>query len=325
MSHGMLASISQSKLLRKWLGRPYVALHIWIWKHLPASLTSWRLVWSYGHHLHNLILLRATRNQYVGTYFFRNRAELELLVRLLAQKRQDSTIDLAVLACSKGAEVYSINYAIRSTRTDLKVRIRASDISKEVLDFAEAGVYYDRLEPLNQGSLAPLGEVAAGTYKDQPSSIFERVSAEEMAAMFDREGDQIMVKPRFREGISWHVGNAADPGLVRTLGLHDIVVANRFLCHMYSDAAERCLRNLARLVKPSGYLFVSGVDLNVRSRVARDLGWRPVTELIKQIHEGDPSLRRDWPLQYWGLEPFDQGRLDWPIRYASVFQMPGRQ
>ena len=50
---------------------------------------------------------------------------------------------------------------------------------------------------------------------------------------------------------------------------------------------------------------------------------RPVTELISEIHEGDPSLRRGWPLQYWGLEPFDQGRSDWQIRYASVFQHSG--
>src|SRR5215467_15462052 len=50
---------------------------------------------------------------------------------------------------------------------------------------------------------------------------------------------------------------------------------------------------------------------------------RPVTELISEIHEGDPSLRRGWPLRYWGLEPFDQGRSDWQIRYASVFEHRG--
>jgi len=44
---------------------------------------------------------------------------------------------------------------------------------------------------------------------------------------------------------------------------------------------------------------------------------------MSEIDEGDPSLRRGWPLQYWGLEPFDQGRSDWQIRYASVFQHSG--
>ncbi len=129
------------------------------------------------------------------------------------------------------------------------------------------------------------------------------------------------VKPRFREGITWLLGDAGDPGLIDALGLQDIVVANRFLCHMYPKQAEECLRNIARLVKPSGYLFVSGVDLSVRSKVARELGWRPVMELIREIHEGDPSLRRDWPLQYWGLEPLDQRRKDWKMRYSSVFQL----
>ena len=100
-----------------------------------------------------------------------------------------------------------------------------------------------------------------------------------------------------------------------------MVVANRFLCHMEPAAAERCLRNIARLVKPGGYLFVSGIDLDVRTRVARGMGWKPVSDMIRDIHEGDPSLRRGWPLEYWGLEPFCDDRSDWRIRYASVFQI----
>jgi hypothetical protein len=35
------------------------------------------------------------------------------------------------------------------------------------------------------------------------------------------------------------------------------------------------------------------VDLAVRSKVAWELGWRQVTELINEIHEGDLSLRRE--------------------------------
>ena len=320
---GTLARMSQSRVLRKYLGRQYLFINIWIWNHLPISCTSWRLVHAYGAHLHGLIQLRATRIQYVGTYFFRNRPELELLIRLLDQKRQGSTLDVALLACSKGAEVYSILYAIRCARTDLSVSLRAVDISKDVLEFAKAGVYSTNhygSGVSSPGSLASGEDVAMNTSRHQPSSIFERMCSEEMEAMFDREGDQVRVKPRFREGITWHLGDAGDPGLVDALGPQDIVVANRFLCHMHPEQAEKCLRNLARLVKPGGYLFVSGVDLDVRSKVAQELGWRPVTELISEIHEGDPSLRRDWPLQYWGLEPFDQGRIDWKTRYASVFQ-----
>jgi len=326
---GTLTRMSLSRFLRKYLGGPYLRMNKRIWKHLPAFLASWRPMRRYGCHLQRLIQLRATRRQSVGTFFFRNRPELELLIRLLDQKLENSTVNLAVLACSKGAEIYSISHAIRSARTDVRVRLCAVDISKDILEFAEAGVYslntHDGSGAPGPGSLARDGDVATTTSRDQPSSIFERMSSGEIKAMFDREGDQVRVKPRFREGIAWHLGDAGDPGLVGALGLQDIVVANRFLCHMHPEEAENCLRNLARLVKPGGYLFVSGVDLGVRSKVVGELGWRPVTDLIREIHEGDPSLRRDWPLQYWGLEPFDQGRIDWEMRYASVFQRGGER
>jgi SAM-dependent methyltransferase len=232
---------------------------------------------------------------------------------------------VTILGCSKGTEVYSISYAIRSVRGNPNIRIHALDISKEILEFAEAGIYSMESDsgPEASSSINPgttIGGVATNTSKDQPSSIFERMSPNEIAAMFDREGAFLKVKPRYQEGISWHLGDAGDPSLVETLGLQDIVMANRFLCHMRADDAEKCLRNLARLVKPGGYLFISGVDLDVRSKVARELGWTPVTELIREIHEGDPSLRNDWPLRYWGLEPFDESRPDWKIRYSSVFR-----
>ena len=327
MTESALYRMSQSRSLRKYLGGPYLRVNSWIWRHLPASLSSWRLVRAYGVHLHGLIQLRAARRQYVGTFFFRNRPELELLIRLLDQKRQGSTLDFSVLACSKGAEVYSVSYAIRCARPDLKVSLRAVDIAKDVLEFAEGGVYALTSSgvsgALRSGSVAQGRDVGMNTFTEQGASIFERMSSGEMEAMFDRDGNQVKVKPRFREGITWHLGDAGDPDLAGVLGTQDIVMANRFLCHMQPAEAERCLRNLARLVKPGGYLFVSGVDLGVRSKVARELAWKPVIELIREIHEGDPSLRRGWPLEYWGLEPLDQGRVDCKVRYASVFQLGG--
>jgi hypothetical protein len=89
---------------------------------------------------------------------------------------------------------------------------------------------------------------------------------------------------------------------------------------MKPSDAERCLRNIAGVVKSGGYLFVTGIDLDVREKVARDLHWQPVPELIEEIHDGDPSVRGDWPFAWWGLEPLNKNRSDWRVRYAVAFQ-----
>jgi hypothetical protein len=98
-----------------------------------------------------------------------------------------------------------------------------------------------------------------------------------------------------------------------------MIIANRFLCHMEPAVAERILRNISRVVKPGRYLFVSGVDLDVRMRAATDMKWKAVTELIEEVHDGDPSIRDGWPFDYWAKEPLDAKRSDAMIRYASAF------
>ena len=98
-------------------------------------------------------------------------------------------------------------------------------------------------------------------------------------------------------------------------------MASNFLCHMDEVSAEACLRNIARLVGPRGYLFVSGVDLDVRTKVADDLGWSPMQELLEEIYEGDPCMKTFWPWHYAGLEPLNKKRRDWKRRYAAAFQV----
>jgi hypothetical protein len=90
---------------------------------------------------------------------------------------------------------------------------------------------------------------------------------------------------------------------------------------MDASAAERCLRNIGSLVSPHGYLFVSGIDLDVRTKVASDLGWKPLQELLEEIHEGDRDMRGFWPFHYGGVEPLNKRRQDWRLRYAAAFQL----
>ncbi len=102
--------------------------------------------------------------------------------------------------------------------------------------------------------------VVWNTYRDQgpgqDASLFERMDECEMQSMFDLECDRASVKPWLRAGIRWRQGDAFSPDLIETLGPQDIVVANRFLCHMEPSSAERCLRNISGLVKQAGtFLF----------------------------------------------------------------------
>jgi chemotaxis protein methyltransferase CheR len=303
MSHPILTKAARLEVLGKSPASLYLRLNKRIWEQLPSRVRDLSSLHSYGAWLHTLVCLRARRQQSFGTFFLRNRPALELMGRLTGQKSHGATLRIAVLGCSIGAEVYSILWTTRSARPDLNVLLDAVDISKEILNFAEKGTY------------TPDSSQLVG------ASIFERLTEAEMAEMFDWEGDQATVKSWLREGITWHLRDAADPELTNVLGPQDIVVASNFLCHMPRADAEKCLRNVARLVSPGGYLFVSGVDLDVRTKVALDLGWEPVPELIREIHNGDSSVRADWPWQWWGLEPLNRKRPDWQTRYAAAFRI----
>lgn len=296
-----------------------------VWNHLPASLRLHPQGAAYGRHLNHLVRLHSNRRQSFGTFFLRNRAELELLRCLVNEKPQGSRLDMSVVACSKGAEVYSMAWLIRSARPDLQLNLHAVDISQEIVDFAARGIYSladsDAIDPSNKEAAKRRGEVNWNTSRDQNASIFERMNKQEIDSMFDVQADQARIKPWLKKGINWLCCDANDSKLLGLIGPQEVVVANRFLCHMKPADAQSCLYKLAQLVRPGGYLFVSGVDLDVRTTVATELGWKPIPDLLREIHDGDTSIRAGWPLHYWGLEPFDDHRSDWKIRYASVFQI----
>lgn len=320
---GFLRSPFTSRVIRK-LVRIFLLSAGWIWDHLPFSVRRTSLGRWYASYLHRLVRFHANRRQQFATFFLRNRPELKLLYRLADQNPLGSRISLLILACSKGAEVYSMAWAIRNSRPDLKLGITALDISKEILEFAARGTYsLNRSDAMDcdEDAIKEHDDVRWNTLRDQNACIFERMSGEEIDAIFEVQGNKASVRPWLRKGITWLHGDACDPGLRAKCGMHDFVVANRFLCHMDRAAARRCLINVGHLVRPGGYLFVSGVDLDVRTQVALDMRWKPVEVLIREIHDGDASIRRGWPRDYWGLEPLDDQRADWQIRYASVFQI----
>jgi hypothetical protein len=45
---------------------------------------------------------------------------------------------------------------------------------------------------------------------------------------------------------------------------------------------------------------------------------------LKEVHEGDVSLKNGWPLAWRALEPFCHDLPGWRIRYVSIFQIGAR-
>jgi mannose-6-phosphate isomerase-like protein (cupin superfamily)/SAM-dependent methyltransferase len=274
------------------------------WNILPASVTSLAPLRRYGEFSHRLARAHDRRGQAFSTYFLRNRPALELIRRLVERRTPNDTLRVAVLGCSTGAEAYSVAWRIRTARPDVKLVLHAMDISQEAVEVGRLGRYSFRDNELIE------------------SKILERMTNDEIDEIFDRDRDVVSVKSWVGDGIEWRVGDAGNVRPRDLLGPQEIVVASNFLCHMPPLMAEQCLRNIARLVRPGGYLFVSGIDLDVRTRVADDLGWRPVQELLEEIHEGDSCMKTYWPWHYAGLEPLNKKRKDWKRRYAAAFQLP---
>jgi len=298
-----LTQLVRLRILGKSPVNAYLRLNQKLWDNLASSFTALSPMRSYGEFLHKLARIQGNRAQAFATLFFRNRPELKLIRRLLGRIPKGGELRVAVLGCSTGAEAYSVAWTIRSARPDLKLILNALDISPQAVEFARRGVY------------------SLGESQFTGTQILEGMTAVEMEELFDREGDVVTIRSWIKEGIYWHVGDAGEPEITSLLGSQDMVVANNFLCHMDPSDAERCLRNIAGLVGSYGYLFVSGIDLDVRTRVARDLGWEPLQESLEEIHDGDPYLRRYWPCQYAGLEPLNKRRADWRTRYAAVFKL----
>jgi len=301
---GLFSRLIRLRVFGKSPVAAYLRLNRRMWRRIPVVLTVRGPMRAYGEIVNALARHLDVRGQAFSTFFMRNRPQLEMIRRLVERSPEAAPLKVAVLGCSTGAEAYSVAWTIRAARPAANLVMNAVDISTHAVEVGRTGVY----------SLAAPQLTA--------TNIVERMAPAEIEAFFDRDGDVIRVKPWIKEGIAWHVGDVGAPDILASFGLHDIVVANNFLCHMDAPAAEMCLRNIARLVRPGGYVFLSGIDLAVRTKVSQALAWTPLRELLEEIHEGDYSLRSAWPFEYGGLEPLNKRRRDWPLRYAAAWQTP---
>ena len=275
-----------------------------LWNRLPRQVRSWRATNAIGRVIHRhacRVQPRGGGGNFTANYtrFFRNVPQLELLRDLaLPNTIPTKPLRIAVLGCSTGAELYSAMWMLRVARPDQDVEALGVDLSETCIRTAAAGVY-----PVGTPEVAGICETS-----------HER--------LFSRQQNTLRIQDWLKEGVTWWVGDVCAADLASHFGLHDLVLANNFLFHMQPERAGDCLRNVSRLVAPNGYLFVSGVDPDLRSRSARELGLVPVTARLEEIYTAEAGMLTAWPFRFWGLEPMDRKRPDWHVRYTTAFRLP---
>jgi chemotaxis methyl-accepting protein methylase len=273
-----------------------------MWSHLPPAAHESHAVQNLGHLIHRFVCDHSERNgQAAATHFLRNLPLICTLAEMARDLSNHGNLKLAIIGCGAGPEVYSNVWMLRKLNPDVVLSTVAMDISPEAIEAAKTARYKPGSPEL---------------CKDLPPDVQE--------GLFEQLDDQLQVKPHFTEGIRWLVGDARDPNLLDLIGLQDVVIANNFLIHMKDSEARPCMIALLSLLRPGGLFLCRGVDLDVRESVAHDQGLQPITTRIEEIHEADPGLdaRNGWPWKYWGLEPLDKTRKNWPGRYAAIFRKP---
>ena len=279
-----------------------------LWETLPHPVRRTPAMFRAGRYIYRQFTRHTGKFQSHYTQFMRNPPLLSTIATLASHYPRSSHLKIASIGCSTGAELYSVLYTIKSLRSDLHITAQGADISDAVVEAARRGVYFPDV-PAAEGGLYAAGraEVAGA---DVPSLV----------KLLEPLADgSLRVRDWVRESVTWRTADATDDKLPELFEPQDFLLANNFMGPMDDHLAERCLRNMVRLVARDGYLVVDGIDLDVKTRVLTEFGFRPVLMNQEEIWEVE-GLKTGWPWLRWGREPIDRSEADWARRYSVIFR-----
>lgn len=255
---------------------------------------------AYGQALrHRLIQHIEDRTSYTFTQFYRAPGQLDALCGpvldfLAAGSRQ---VRIVALGCSTGAEAYTLASELLTRHPRLEFTIDAFDISADVLAVARSATY-----PADWVRQNPL------------------IMSEFIARTFVCNRDEWKVRDQITERVHFYQADVADPAIRLTAKCADIVLACNIMCNLQRPAARRLFQNAVALLKSRAALFVDGMDLDMRVRLARQHQLVPLTFEMIRIHEEARLVRGDrYPWFAAGLEPFSTWRRNREFRYATIF------
>ncbi|MFO1409960.1 MAG: CheR family methyltransferase [Steroidobacteraceae bacterium] len=261
------------------------------------------LLYPYGQLRHRALQASARRSQ-SHTYTSFNRVPAQLaaftgpvLDFLLAGREGNAPLVIDLFAGSNGAEAYTLASVLRSARPGLAFHIHASDLHPEMVAKARAA-RYTRDEVLHSESITP----------------------EFIAATFDADGQDFIVKPELRAQVSFVQADLLDAGIDRQYGPADVVIVQNVLFHLDPRQARFAFGNVVRFLKPRAALLVDGVDLDLKVELTRAAGLAPLEWRYREIYDyGRRHIALAWWRHYYGAEPRSFLKRDPVRRYGTIF------
>ncbi|MEM9749573.1 MAG: CheR family methyltransferase [Pseudomonadota bacterium] len=175
------------------------------------------------------------------TFFFRDKTPFEVAQEMvfpyLAQKyNRRGKARIWTAAASSGQEIYSIAILAKEMRNilgSLELELLGSDISRDVLEKAKAGIYSQF-------------EVQRG------------LSAPRLVKNFERQGEQWRISPDLRAMCQFRYLNLLDD--FRTMGTFDVIFCRNVLIYFDPETKKNVLERLAKLLPEDGLLFLGAAE-----------------------------------------------------------------
>ncbi len=177
------------------------------------------------------------------TYFFRERAQLEILTTEVIEdcrRRGNAKLRVWSSACSTGEEPFSLAIALLETRrlAPSQIEIKASDISPRALEKCDEGLYREL------------------SFRATPPEVIQRY--------FRAFSGAFAISNDVKRMVHFFRMNLLDESAVSRVGPVDAVFCRNVLIYFDKPTQKRVVEAFARVLRPGGYLFLGHAESIMR-------------------------------------------------------------
>lgn len=176
------------------------------------------------------------------TYFFRERAQLEVLCSEVLEESQKAGTPLRVWssASSSGEEPYSIAMMLADTHriAPSQVTIKATDLSPRILERAQTGFYREL------------------SFRATPPEVIQK---------YFRPFEQgFFINDEIKKMVEFSRINLMDERAIAAMGVFDAILCRNVLIYFEKPTQKRVVEAFAAALRPGGFLFLGHAESIMR-------------------------------------------------------------